>query len=242
MSTIGTGDLLVNKGERSRRVDVSATLLPKAAGTNGWSTLGVAVMDDADNFWHLALVQGPPDNNGSAGRRFIELCEMRGRCLAVENLEGLSRTHQRTAGTWRCGVPEECFICPDEHQPCSALPNMFHSDFSAWCDYVASRKCAPNRDDPWLFGYFLDNELAWWGRGARDTGLYNAVESLPETHPAREVQLRFLQKHGVAEASPELKLEFLRLAAERYFKMMSAHGSRGTEHCSTVASQRHRRR
>lgn len=423
--TRGTGDLLINNGERARRVEISARLMPEAGGTNGWSTLGVAVADDAENFWHLALVQGPPGADGSAGRRFVELCEMRGGMWLSQSLDGLARTCLHTSGTWRygapytakltldedgvrgevrdesgktifesgylfpgkekdgtvravvCGrpalhsnggfsgtcsnveataakpvaadsprkfppyfsgcaapdvtgratgffhvqrepdgrwwvidplgrgtvmlgvdhvsysghrstrtgrsihhetnrvkfpcksdweedtlsklkawgfnmlgagcdaalrrrglahspnlimgdalcrdgMPEECFICPNEQHPCSALPNMFHPEFPAWCDYVASRKCAPNRDDPWLFGYFLDNELAWWGRGARDTGLYDAVERLPETHPAREVQLRFLQKHGVAEASPELKLEFLRLAAERYFKVMSA--------------------
>lgn len=424
-STRGTGDLLVNKGENACIVEVSARLAPEAGGTNGWSTLGVAVVADAYNFWHLALVQAPQNPDGSPGRRFFELCEMRNGEWLAHMTDGLVRTHMRASGTWRYGeeclanikldgdgvsgtvrdssgkvlfeagylfpdkekdgsvravtfgrpalhsnggfrgafsqvealakkpvgktrarkcapyscesfaegvaeratgffhmakmedgrwwaidplgrgmvmlgvdhvtyhghrsertgrsihhetnkvkfprkadweedalgklkawgfnmlgagcdaalyrrglahsinlimgdalcrdgMPPECFICPNEHHPCSALPNMFHPKFPAWCDYVASRKCAPNRDDPWLFGYFLDNELAWWGRGKRDCGLYDAVAALPESHPARDVQLRFLQKHGVAEATPELKLEFLRLAAERYFKVMSA--------------------
>ncbi len=425
VSTSGTEDLLVFDGERSRRVEFTARMLPQASGTNGWSTLGIAIVDDADNFWHLALVQAPPKPDGAKGAHSFELGEMRHGVWPANTSDGLERTHLRTAGAWRCGeeyeatltldedgisgtvrdgtgkviyetgfrfpdkekdgtvravvcgrpalhanggfrgsfsrtaakiadraasapvasfppysgaafadgvaerptgffhvsrladgrwwaidplgrgvvmlgidhvtyggmwsertgrsihyetnkakfrrktdweedtlsklkswgfnmlgtgcdpalrrrglahspnlrmgdmlcgetMPPECYICPNERHPCSALPNMFHPDFPAWCDYVARRKCAPSRDDPWLFGYFLDNELAWWGRGARDTGLYDAVAALPDDHPARLAQKRFLQKHGAEEATPELKLDFLRLAADRYFKVMTA--------------------
>jgi len=118
---------------------------------------------------------------------------------------------------------DDFFICPNEHRPCSAFPNVFHPSFAAWADYVARRRCAPNRDDPWLFGYFIDNELAWWGRGAPGTGLFEAVSRLPEGHSAKVAQLRFLASRGVKGTVPaDVKLEFLRLAAERYFGIASA--------------------
>ena len=121
-------------------------------------------------------------------------------------------------------MPEEFWICPNPGKPCAAFPNVFHPRFRAWCDWVAEKFCAPNRDDPWLFGYYTDNELAWWGRGARDTGLYNEVLKLPADHTARQALAKFAAERGVApeKATPEMKLDFLRLAAEIYFRECAA--------------------
>ena len=421
----GLNDLVVVKGERCAKVTVSARVLPEAAGTNGWATIGVALVDDQRNYWHLALVQAPPDEKWNPGGHFFELCEMKDGEWLSQSIDKLKRTEFRQTGTWRygeacdltltsdptgirgevkdlagkvifacrfafpaagekvtavtCGrpglhanggfrgvfskidascaeprpksaektvfpsyvsdsfvpgvtdkatgffrvvkkddgrwwtidplgrgivllgvdhvryqghwsqrthrsvhlevnkkkfpnkedweadtlarlkawgfnllgagcdvklqrrglvhtvflsmgdglcwdnMPEEYYICPNEHRPCSAFPNVFHPDFEAWCDHVARTRCAPNKDDPWLFGYFIDNELAWWGRGASGTGLFDAVSKLPSGHPAKKAQKEFLAKRGVkGAASPEVKLDFLRLAAERYFGVASA--------------------
>ena len=122
---------------------------------------------------------------------------------------------------WDGGNPDY-YICPNEHRPCSAFPNVFHPGFAAWADYQARRKCAPHRNDPWLFGYFIDNELAWWGRGAQDTGLFDAVAKLPETHSAKIAQRAFLAEKGVTgEPSAEVKLAFLKRAADLYFRISS---------------------
>ena len=100
---------------------------------------------------------------------------------------------------------------------------MFDPGFSAYCDNVARRRCAPNKDDPWLFGYFIDNELAWWGHGTRDTGLFDVVMKKPEAHSAKIALRAFLKERGVTgEPSAVVKLDFLRLAAERYFGIASA--------------------
>lgn len=413
---------------RMERVSVSARLTPEAGGTNGWSTMGLMVLDDDMNFWHVAFVQAPPDGQGRPGRRFFELSEMRDGNWLAQSTDGLRRTEARDGGVWtygkaydmtlsvdpsgvrgevrdvsgavlfvsryafpapgadgkvkavkcgrpglhanggfrgffakidvgfsdpvperaadpsaaispyasncfvpgvvgkatgffhveqkgdgrwwtidplgrgmvlfgvdhvrygghwsqrtgrsvhfeankkkfpdkadweddtlarlkawgfnmlgggcdtklwrrglvhtlhlgmgnglcREGMPAECYICPNEHRPCSAFPNVFHPKFAAWCDYVARVKCGPNKDDPWMFGYFIDNELAWWGRGARDTGLFDAVAKLPDGHSAKKAQKEFLAANGVAGAvSPDVKLAFLRLAADRYFRITS---------------------
>ena len=115
-------------------------------------------------------------------------------------------------------VPPDRYICPHEGSPCTLFPNVFHPDFEALCDDIARKECAPNRDDAWFVGYFIDNELAWWGRGALDTGLFDAVAKLPVGHSAKAAQTRFLAERGVKEDCPtSVKLEFLRLVAERYF-------------------------
>jgi hypothetical protein len=111
------------------------------------------------------------------------------------------------------------WICPNEKRPCSAFPNVFHPDFARHCEFYAEKKCKQNRNDPWLLGYFIDNELAWWGRGENSTGLFDAVMKKDEAHTAKIALRKFLKDRGVTgEASENDKIEFLRLAAELYFK------------------------
>ena len=137
---------------------------------------------------------------------------------------GLVHTVFLSIGDGLCWNPNrpDLYICPNEHRPCSAFPNVFHPQFAAWADWKARTGCAPHRDDPWLFGYFIDNELAWWGRGRRDTGLFDAVAKLPDTHSAKIAQRRFLAERGVkGEPSVDDKLAFLKLAADIYFRVSS---------------------
>ena len=137
---------------------------------------------------------------------------------------GLVHTVFLSIGDGLCWNPErpDLYICPNEHRPCSAFPNVFHPQFAAWADWKAHVGCAPHRDDPWLFGYFIDNELAWWGRGRRDTGLFDAVAKLPDTHSAKIAQKKFLAERGVkGNPSDDDKLAFLKLAADIYFRVSS---------------------
>ena len=125
-------------------------------------------------------------------------------------------------------------IAEYKRSPCTAFPDVFHPDFQAACDWWARQRCAPNRDDPWLVGYFLDNELAWWGEVSSDklSGLWNLVVRKPDTHPAKQALLAFLAENGgsggadprslVAAATPAQKLAFLRLVAEKYFSAVTA--------------------
>jgi len=41
----------------------------------------------------------------------------------------------------------------------TGFPNVFSPRWEEFCDHRAKEICAPNKDDPWLLGYFLDNEL-----------------------------------------------------------------------------------
>ena len=113
----------------------------------------------------------------------------------------------------------DLYICPDERRPCSAFPNVFHPGFAAHADEVARKQAAPNRDDTSLLGYFIDNELAWWGRGARDVGLFD-VSRLPPGHSARAAQAAFLKERGVTGSPSDAdKLDFLKRAADIYFRV-----------------------
>lgn len=110
------------------------------------------------------------------------------------------------------------WIVPQRGAPCTALPDVFHPDFREWADEVAAKRCAPQKEDPDLLGYFIDNELAWWGigGGTHADGIYAAVTNRPPEYPVHRELVRFLAGR---EVTPELKRGFLRHIAERYFEV-----------------------
>jgi hypothetical protein len=99
-----------------------------------------------------------------------------------------------------------------------------------------------------MFGYFSDNELAWWGRGQQQTGLFDAAMKFDASHTAKQALVNLVkQKAGggieqfnavwntkcgsfddviklkqlpsASEAQIQIKHDFLRLVAERYFSV-----------------------
>ena len=99
--------------------------------------------------------------------------------------------------------------------PGSYLPNMFSPRYEELCEERAKKNCAVSKDDPWLFGYFIDNELAWWCRGSLEEGLFDEVIKKPTTHSARIALEAFVAGRPITKA---LKVEFLHVAARKYFE------------------------
>lgn len=124
---------------------------------------------------------------------------------------------------------DEHSIRPSTGAPCSALPNVFHPDFPAFCDKIAAERCAAAKDDPFLIGWYIDNELAWWAKnGQRATGVYDAILEMPPEHSARRELERWMAATGGAETcAPNvptfgIKLAFLRHFARTYFEITTA--------------------
>ena len=111
-------------------------------------------------------------------------------------MKGLSRQHFLSVGTTMAALGDEFDITPYERKPCSAFPNVYHPSFKAWCEWRIAEICADDVNNPWVFGYFTDNELAWWGRGAGDTGLFDAAMKKPATHHAKLAIRELLLKHA----------------------------------------------
>jgi len=105
---------------------------------------------------------------------------------------GLAHTRFVAIGSIMADLGDEYDITPHEGRPCSAFPNVFHPDFERYCAYRAQQVCSPFVADPWLFGYFLDNELAWWGRGRVETGLFDATMAKGAAHSAKLALRDFL--------------------------------------------------
>ena len=161
---------------------------------------------------------------------------------------GLVHTDFLSIGDHLATLGDEYDITPNERRPCSSFPNVFHPDFEAYCRYRVRQKCVPSRNDPWLFGYFIDNELAWWGRGPSATGLFDAAMKKGASHTAKMALRDFVAKQAgndlaafnglwktqlksfdelltlnelpsATEAQRDVKHAFLRFVAERYFSV-----------------------
>ena len=144
--------------------------------------------------------------------------ELRGRGLAYCEFLAMGESFSAKGGDYALRVFEGI--------PGSAFPNVFHKDFAAFCDERAAKLCAPLKNAPDLFGYFFDNELAWYGNGTPDTGLYDAAANAPAGSPAREALRNFLAGKKLSADGKTVpvgvKTQFVRLAAHRYFEAIAA--------------------
>ena len=126
---------------------------------------------------------------------------------------------------------DEFDILPCDGGPCSGFPDVFHPFWPAYCRFAAQSFCRAEREDPWLLGWYIDNELSWWGdkrqfKTPPASGLFDAAAKKAPGHPARQALEAFLAEHGhagPASAAPaELKREFVRLCARKYFEAATA--------------------
>ncbi len=132
----------------------------------------------------------------------------------------------------------------------TGFPNVFDPLWPAYCDARAKKLCAPNRNDPWLLGYFLDNELEWWGKEHSPTGIFADTMKWPADHSGKRALVEFLrQQHGsiaefnrvwkqritrwdellkrtrlpaATEEARAVQHRFVALVAERYFTTAAA--------------------
>jgi len=119
------------------------------------------------------------------------------------------------------GGDPDLWIAKSRNAPGTQFPNVFHPRFAETCEELARKRCAPHKDDPWLVGYFIDNELAWRGNDGSDTGLFNLVAALPPEHSARKALEGWLAARNAQKPVDDaLKREFVALVAERYFSAM----------------------
>jgi hypothetical protein len=83
-------------------------------------------------------------------------------------------------------------VCPQTTW--TGFPDVFSPGFSAHCEEEAGLRCEPNADDPWLIGYFIDNELEWYGKSLRETGLMEETLRKGPEHPAKARLLQLIQE------------------------------------------------
>jgi hypothetical protein len=133
----------------------------------------------------------------------------------------------------------------------TGFPNVFAPDWETFCRIQARALCAPNRRDPWLFGYFLDNELEWYGKAHTEFGIFTDTLRWPADHSGKQALCALLREQagddlnrfnadwGTAltswselaelealeprtEVAVRARTAFLELVAERYFAATTA--------------------
>jgi hypothetical protein len=133
------------------------------------------------------------------------------RPLAYTRILNLMSGYGRTrGGTYsqpgHSGYPKDCIF-------------VFDPAFESFCDEHA-RTLAGNKNDPWLIGYFSDNELPF-----SPTLLSNYL-ALPTNDPGHEAALAWLRaRHGAQAGAQDIlgqdQSDFLALVVERYFRITS---------------------
>ncbi|RDI99221.1 beta-agarase [Dyella solisilvae] len=75
------------------------------------------------------------------------------------------------------------------------MPDPFDPRFAQAADAAAAQAAREVRDDPWLLGYFADNELAWAGQGPQGRwGLAQGALRGEARSPAKQAFIAQLQK------------------------------------------------
>ena len=136
---------------------------------------------------------------------------------------GLSTCFNLYLGRRMSMADDEWAIDVYEGHATSGFPNVFHPKFAEACDFLARDYCARYKDDPWLLGYYLDNEIDWRGGKfpayKRALGLFDAAMSRPKGHTARQAAEAFLAGREVTD---EIRHGFLKILGEKYFSSFAA--------------------
>jgi hypothetical protein len=75
----------------------------------------------------------------------------------------------------------------------TGFPNVFSPRWQRFCDRTAQRICADKKSDPWLLGYFLDNELEWFGKNYTEGGIFDEAMKKPADHTAKVAAVTYLR-------------------------------------------------
>jgi hypothetical protein len=101
--------------------------------------------------------------------------------------------------------------------------DYFSPEFRGAADRVAERLCKPHAGDPWLLGYFTDNELRWGADWRSKQSLLEAYLEMPSSSPGHGRAIALLKERGHDSSSltDEDKAAFLELVAAEYGRVAS---------------------
>lgn len=100
------------------------------------------------------------------------------------------------------------------------MPDFFSQPFRETIREVCRKECQSRRNDPYVLGYFTDNELAWAADWRSKKSLLARYLEMPEKSAGRRAAQGFLAKRGreVEQIDRTDEEEFLLQAAGEYFR------------------------
>ncbi len=101
------------------------------------------------------------------------------------------------------------------------FPDVFDPAFFQLVVKHAADACAPRKDDPWLLGYFIDNELHWGADWRGKDTLLDVYLKMPQDAPGRHRALSFMTGRGnrSGRALEGDRDAFLEIVANEYFRI-----------------------
>jgi hypothetical protein len=96
--------------------------------------------------------------------------------------------------------------------------DYFSPQFREAAEQVAARACAPHADDPWLLGYFTDNELRWGKDWRSQDSLLESYLKMPPDSPGLARAAEFVKTLG-HDPTDEDRLKFAGLVAAEYARV-----------------------
>lgn len=101
--------------------------------------------------------------------------------------------------------------------------DYFSPEFREAADRAASLTCAPHARDPWLLGYFTDNELRWGNDWRGKASLLESYLKMPSSSPGHARAVALLKEPGrdASVLTDEDKSAFLELVAAEYARVSS---------------------
>lgn len=158
----------------------------------------------------IALLRSNGFNNLGAWSQTDILCRAAHPLVYTRMLNFMSSYGQKRGGTYQqpghTGYPNNCIF-------------VFDPEFETFCD-VYARELAKWRNDPWLLGYFSDNEMPLW------RGMLTNYLQLPPQDPGYQAALKWLQSRHGAQAvlnavTPQDQEGFLAFVVDRYYRIVS---------------------
>jgi agarase len=98
--------------------------------------------------------------------------------------------------------------------------DYFGSQFREAADKVAARACAPHAKDPWLLGYFTDNELRWGKDWRSEDALLENYLKMPEGSAGLARAKEFVRALG-HEPGDDDRQAFAGIVAAEYARVSS---------------------
>lgn len=148
----------------------------------------------------------------------------------------------------KCGLRDAAFKGIGKDDPKARIPAclpVFHPGFAAFCDEYARAQVATVKDDPFLIGYFTDNELPnspdtldrVLRAGPRDKLLGSAYQPAVDWLGARRGAAFDPQQPNLTDLE---RAEFIGFVFERYYAMTSAAIRRHDPHHLRMGSRLHK--
>ncbi|MGQ9514333.1 MAG: right-handed parallel beta-helix repeat-containing protein [Thermoproteota archaeon] len=75
-----------------------------------------------------------------------------------------------------------------------SVADFFSEKFEEVADEIAHKECYTRRDDPYLIGYFTDNELRWSPDWRSERHLFDDYLSMPPESPGKKALVKFLEE------------------------------------------------